>query len=39
MPPARFEATIPATEQLQTQAVDRAATGIGCNTLLGFLKD
>jgi hypothetical protein len=30
MPPARFEPTIPATEQPQTHALDRAATGIVC---------
>jgi len=29
MPPAGFEPTIPARERPQTQAVDRAATGIG----------
>jgi hypothetical protein len=29
MPPARFEPTIPASERLQTHALDRADTGIG----------
>ena len=29
MPPAGFEPTIPASEQPQTHALDRAATGIG----------
>jgi hypothetical protein len=29
MPPAGFEPTIPASEQPQTQALNRAATGIG----------
>jgi len=29
MPPARFEPTIPETEQPQTHALDREATGIG----------
>ena len=29
MPPAGFEPTIPAGKPLQTNAVDRAATGIG----------
>ena len=29
MPPAGFEPTIPANERSQTQALDRAATGIG----------
>jgi hypothetical protein len=29
MPPAEFEPTIPASEQAQIQALDRAATGIG----------
>jgi len=28
MTPARFESTIPASEQPQTHALDRAATGI-----------
>jgi len=28
MPPTGFEPTIPAGEQLQTHALDRAATGI-----------
>jgi len=29
MPPAEFEPTVPASERLQTHALDRAATGIG----------
>jgi len=29
MPPVGFESTIPASEQPQTHALDRAATGIG----------
>ena len=29
MPPAEFEPTIPASEWPQTNALDRAATGIG----------
>ena len=29
MPPVGFEPTIPAKEQLQTDALDRPATGIG----------
>ena len=29
MPPAEFEPTIPASEQPQTDVLDRAATGIG----------
>jgi hypothetical protein len=29
MPPAGFESAIPASEQLQTHALDRTATGIG----------
>jgi hypothetical protein len=29
MPPAGFEPTIPASERAQTQALDRAATGLG----------
>jgi hypothetical protein len=29
MPAAGFETAIPASERLQTQALDRAATGIG----------
>jgi hypothetical protein len=29
MPPAGFEPTIPVSEQPQTHALDRAATGIG----------
>ena len=32
MPPAGFEPTIPASEQLQTHALDRAATGIGSSS-------
>jgi hypothetical protein len=31
MPSARFETAIPGTQQLQTHALDRAATGIGTN--------
>jgi hypothetical protein len=31
MPPDEFEPTIPASEQLQTDALDRAASGIGIN--------
>ena len=40
MPPAGFEPSIPASEQLQTQVLDHAATGIGstsidfCNKIL-----
>ena len=30
MPQAGFEPTIPVSERLQTHALDRAATGIGC---------
>jgi len=33
MPPAGFEPTVPASEWLQTQALDRAATGIGLTDL------
>jgi hypothetical protein len=33
MPSAGFEPAIPANERLQTHAFDRAATGIGKNTL------
>ena len=33
MPPAGFEPTIPASEQPQTHALDRAATGIGSNIM------
>jgi hypothetical protein len=29
MPPAEFEPAIPASERPQTQAVERAVTGIG----------
>ena len=29
MPPAGFENTVPSSERSQTQALDRAATGIG----------
>jgi hypothetical protein len=29
MPPAGFEPAIPASDQLQTHALDRAVTGIG----------
>ena len=32
MPPAGFELAIPAGERLQTDALDRAATGIGRNS-------
>jgi hypothetical protein len=31
IPPAGFEPTIPVSERLQTHAIDRADTGIGCN--------
>ena len=40
MPLARFQTAIPASERLQTQALDHAATGIGstsidfCNKIL-----
>ena len=37
MPPAGFESTTPASERLQTHALDRAATGIGGDTLLNQL--
>ena len=30
MPPAGFEPTVPASERLQTQALDRPPTAIGC---------
>jgi hypothetical protein len=33
MPPAGFEPATPATERPQTHALDRAATGIGLNTI------
>jgi hypothetical protein len=33
MPTARFETAIPASEQPQTHALDRAATGIGIRFL------
>jgi hypothetical protein len=33
MPSAGFKPAIPASERLQTHAFDRAATGIGKNTL------
>jgi hypothetical protein len=33
MSPAEFEPTIPASEQLQTHALDRAATGTGPNSV------
>jgi hypothetical protein len=38
MSPERFEITIPASERPQTQAIDRAATGIGTLTVT-FTKD
>jgi hypothetical protein len=31
MPPVGYEPTIPASERPQTQALDRAATGIGAD--------
>ena len=34
MTPAEFEPTIPASERLQTPALDRAATGIGKHIML-----
>jgi hypothetical protein len=34
MPLAEFEPTIPASERLQTHALDRAATGIGTHYLV-----
>jgi hypothetical protein len=33
MPPLWFESEIPASERPQTYALDRAATGTGCNSL------
>ena len=33
MPPGGFETEIPATELSQTQALDRATTGIGANAM------
>jgi hypothetical protein len=36
MPPAGFEPTIPVSERPQTQALDRAVTGIGDNLLEQF---
>jgi len=33
MPTVGFEPTIPAGERPQTHALDRAATGTGCNTV------
>jgi hypothetical protein len=40
MPPAGFEPVIPASERLQTYALDRAATGIAifCNTSAKLVK-
>ena len=38
MPPAGFEPAIPASERLQTHALDRAATGIGQRWIQGFRR-
>ena len=38
MPPAGFEPTIPASKRPQTQALDRAATGVGHNLRLDLLQ-
>ena len=38
MPPAGFEPTIPASERLQTHALDRTATGIDCRSLHSKFK-
>ena len=38
MPPAGFDLTIPASERLQTHALDRAATGIGTPSILTECK-
>ena len=38
MPPVGFEPTIPASERLQTYALDRAAAGIGQNTRTDYHK-
>jgi hypothetical protein len=39
MPPAGLEPAIPAGERLQTQALDRSATGIGILIMLQYLKN
>jgi hypothetical protein len=36
MPPAGFEPTIPANERPQTHALDRAATGIDYEVIVGM---
>jgi hypothetical protein len=38
MPPAGFETTIPTSEQPQTHALDRAATGIGETLCIAYLN-
>jgi len=38
MPPVGFKPTIPASKRPQTHALDRAATGVGHNLMLGLLQ-
>jgi hypothetical protein len=38
MPPAGFEPAIPASEWPQTHALDRAVTGIGYATVIGYFQ-